>query len=829
MTASPSPSPRNPLGRAYARYVAAVFAHPKLAALLLCLACVPGIVLDAQFFSNVRTGLEDLLPKSAPSVRAIDALHKRLGGRAHITVIAQSDDPLANRKFIDELGARLEASHPKEARTIQVRVDVERRWMMDHGALLMPQADFDRLIDKVTKAIHDAKAKAKSLDLGLDDDEPAAPNPAWKDIDDEIHTATGKYDRFPNGYFETSDGKTVVLMVWLEGSEVEIDPAEHLRGAIQKEVDAIRGKYAPSMVVAYNGEVPNLIEEHAAILADLSFSSILVFLLVGLLIVIYFRSMRGVIAVVAGLTPGLIATFALGRLMVGSLNSNSAFLGSIIGGNGINYPLIFLAYYRARPAGSTMSEAIYEAAVQATPGTLGAAATASAAYGGLSASTFRGFSEFGLIGGVGMLATWVLTFITMPIAIANIDPPRHETGISSLSTRIDAFFGLPRIPLLTALAFLALASLGAGMGLLRASESGYFEMNIQTMRNRESLRSGSASWDKRMNDVFGVWLNPVVALAATPADRLEVASRLRKALTTGEPALAERVETIDDYAPLAADQQKRIDRLQALAPDVRRIPEKDVPPSARPFVRSWFADENLRPIQAADVPVSLKQNFTEIDGSTDRTVLLFPSLKLDYNDATWLMRFEDRVNTVELPPGTVVGGSFLFMAEIIHLIQHEATHIVFVVCVLVALALIPVFLRRPLRIVASVGTVAIVAVFSQAIMLALGVRVNMMNFAAVPITIGVGADYVVNLFGAMDGLGVDIRRACARMGGAILLCSLTTVVGYLSLVFAESGALRTFGWACVLGEVMAVTTVLLVLPSLSPQVAAEPEKREALV
>ena len=30
---------------------------------------------------------------------------------------------------------------------------------------------------------------------------------------------------------------------------------------------------------------------------------------------------------------------------------------------------------------------------------------------------------------------------------------------------------------------------------------------------------------------------------------------------------------------------------------------------------------------------------------------------------------------------------------------------------------------------------------------------------------------------------------------AIALCSLTTIVGYFSLVIAQSGALRTFGWA----------------------------------
>ena len=40
------------------------------------------------------------------------------------------------------------------------------------------------------------------------------------------------------------------------------------------------------------------------------------------------------------------------------------------------------------------------------------------------------------------------------------------------------------------------------------------------------------------------------------------------------------------------------------------------------------------------------------------------------------------------------------------------------------------------------------------------------------------------------------------------------MIGYASLLVAQSGALRTFGWAAVLGEVMAVAAVLLVLPVL---------------
>ncbi len=806
----------------YGRFVAAVFARPRTAAVLITLLLVPGAILDGQYFANVRTSLQDLLPSDAPSVRALDSIHDHLGGQSHLTVIADSDDAAVNRRFIDELGARLVAHPPAEARSIEYRVTQERQWLLDHGALLMPKGDFDRVVGELEKAVHDAKVAASPFNLGLDDEGGDGRAQAWSKVDAELKNALARYDRFPGGYFESKDGHNVVMLIWLQGSELELAPAQRLMAGVQREVAAIRGEFPAKLTVAYNGEVPNLLEEHQAILQDLSVSSLLVFVLVGLLIVVYFRSIRSVIAVALSLVPGLVASFAVGRLTVGSLNSNSAFLGSIIAGNGINYPIIFLAYYRARPSSESRVLAVRDAAVQALPGTLGAALTASAAYGALATATFRGFSEFGWIGGLGMVLTWLLSFLTLPVAIALLDPPRREGEGTPLSDRIQAFFARPRAPRLAAVAFLVLAFCGTALGVSRGWREGYYERDINAMRNRDSLRSGSASWDRRMSDMFGVWLNPVVALAPDASQRAEVARRLSEGLATGHPAPAERVETIDDYAPPPAEQAARLARLEKLAGAVRQFPEKDIPPAARPLVKAWFAPANLEPIGPADVPFPLRQALTEKDGRTDRVVLIFPSLKINYNDARNLMSFVERLERVVLPAGTVVGGGFLFMAEILRLVRHESTNVVLVVCMVVAAALVPIFLRRPLRILKSVATVAIVAISAQSIMLALGVHINMFNFAAVPITIGVGADYVVNLLGAMDAFGVDARQACARMGGAILLCSLTTVVGYLSLVLAQSGALRTFGWAAVLGELMAVTTVLLVVPAFSSTRAETP-------
>ncbi len=50
-------------------------------------------------------------------------------------------------------------------------------------------------------------------------------------------------------------------------------------------------------------------------------------------------------------------------------------------------------------------------------------------------------------------------------------------------------------------------------------------------------------------------------------------------------------------------------------------------------------------------------------------------------------------------------------------------------------------------------------------------------------------------------------------GGAVILCSLTTTLGYLALVSSMNFAVRSLGVAAVLGEVCCLLAAVLVLPA----------------
>ncbi len=98
--------------------------------------------------------------------------------------------------------------------------------------------------------------------------------------------------------------------------------------------------------------------------------------------------------------------------------------------------------------------------------------------------------------------------------------------------------------------------------------------------------------------------------------------------------------------------------------------------------------------------------------------------------------------------------------------------------------------------------------------MAAGVKLNFANFIAYPITFGIGVDYSVNVVArALDDGRDDMLHAVATTGGAVALCSATTVIGYSSLLLAQNRALLLFGLLAVLGEIACLAAAIVALPS----------------
>ena len=55
--------------------------------------------------------------------------------------------------------------------------------------------------------------------------------------------------------------------------------------------------------------------------------------------------------------------------------------------------------------------------------------------------------------------------------------------------------------------------------------------------------------------------------------------------------------------------------------------------------------------------------------------------------------------------------------------------------------------------------------------------------------------------------------ALRSTGGAVVLCSLTTIIGYYTLIIADNLALVSFGKLAIIGELACLVSAMVVLPA----------------
>ena len=95
------------------------------------------------------------------------------------------------------------------------------------------------------------------------------------------------------------------------------------------------------------------------------------------------------------------------------------------------------------------------------------------------------------------------------------------------------------------------------------------------------------------------------------------------------------------------------------------------------------------------------------------------------------------------------------------------------------------------------------------------IKLNFLNFSALPITFGIGVDYAVNVAQRYEAdRGTSILRVLRTSGGAVVLCSLTTMLGYVALVGSHNAAIRGLGAIAAVGELSCLLAAVLVMPSL---------------
>ncbi|HXU02268.1 MAG TPA: MMPL family transporter, partial [Polyangia bacterium] len=811
------------------RFVSWTVRHGKLLWAIAILLAIPATWRTATLYRHLRSEIEELLPRSAPSVVAIDELRQRMAGLQYLGVLVDVGSPdrlAAGEKFLDDLSARVRGYPRSDVSDVRTGFATERAFVENHGAALLELEDLKAIRERIEERLH--WEYAKETGTLLDEKEPAPPLD-FTDIEKKYSSALGG-SALEGTRFSSKKLGVTLMLIEVGGFSTSAAQSAALIERVRADMHALGGtdRYAPGMRVGFTGDVAISAEETAALVDDLTLSSLLVVFTVLAAIVLFYGWRRSVPALFLPLAVGTVYAFALASLPpfgITELNSNTAFLGSIIIGNGINFGIIQLArYVEARRHGETVEDSLALALWATRKGTLSAALAAGVAYASLVAMQFRGFRQFGVIGGLGMVLAWLATYFLMPPLLAWLDRGRFAPKPRLKSRELMAFVaravaGKPRIFAAGAMVLTLLAAWE-----VRGFGRDQLEYDFSRLRRHDTWESGEGYWGKKMDGLLQRYLTPTAILTDSQAEADAVEARLRAA---GPPLrdMIASIRSFDDLVPpdaaqkaaeVAVIRRKLTANIRAeMTPDDRAKLDRLIGPADQSAAEAAKVFD-IRPEQVPDV---LTRGLRERDGSVGRAILVYPNPAATWWRGETISTFVRELRAAgQAPvalggrPARVAGGPAL-SADIIASMEHDGPLASGLAFAGVALTVLLLF-RRGLATPFVIGSLIVGVLWLLALSMRAGIKINFVNFIAFPITFGIGVDYAVNVMGRYlrDG-GRSVAAAVRGTGGAVALCSFTTIVGYSSLLVAKNVGLFLFGVLAVLGEITCLVTAVVVLPA----------------
>ena len=690
------------------------------------------------------------------------------------------------------------------------------------------------------REIHDRIEERYQREIfGSLDDEPLEPI-TRESLEQELSSELKKVGKGPpyrDGYYMNAQGTRLIVLARTPVASGDLKDSQRLQALVWQVIRDLNPiSFHPSLRVGLCGDVVTSAEQYGVIKHDLTAVGILGVGLILLIDLVFFLRLRAVLTMALSIGTGVLWTFGVTKLAIGHLNTASGFLVSIIFGNGINFGILLRARYgEARRHGQDLEAALSLAYRDTLAPTLSVAVAAGMGYLSLASTDFRGFRDFGLIGGYGMLLCWLANYLLMPpllVLFERVMPSYTRNGRSGWG-RLQALmdngvpFGAPFAWLARRAPAKWLMSLGVAatcvgvVATARYLAHDPFEYDLGRLNNDGSaVNSAATRLARGMSDIVGPTGQDGMAIMTERIDQVRplLAELEKRRLAGGANPPFQRVVSIFDLIPddqaekcrLLEESREKIDKARAHGKISRQDWEQ---------IQPYLPGPDLRAFGIQDLPEKVVRPFTERDGTRGRVVYVLPTEGKSVRDLKYLLHWADSYRKTTLPSGEVIYGSgrSVIFADMLEAVIVEGPKAALFAVLATILVVVVVFNRgqRNMRATALVvGSLASGLSWMGALLAFNGVRINFLNFIAIPITIGIGVDYAINMVHRwrLQGSG-HIPLIVRETGGAVILCSLTTTLGYLALMRSVNPAVRSFGLAAAFGEAACLLAVMLFLPA----------------
>jgi len=798
-----------------------------------------GLALPLVLSLKLNSSWTAMLPSDKPSVRDLRLTERRVGGLNELVLVVSGGDTAALIGFARELVPRLERLKQQSSSrifAIEWNVGEYEDFVYAHRHLYASLEDLQEIRDELQLRLDYERLKHNPFYVNLEED-PPSPRELVDRLKSKAQDGKQKLARFPEGFYVHPDGDQLALFVRTDISGGNAEATATLVTAIEAEIAAITDKRA-NIRVEPAGSLMAALEEHRAVKEELIASTALTSIAVLAVLLLFFRKKRAPILLWLGVSIPTVITFAYARLTVQELNTSTAFLGSIVLGNGVNPHVIWLArYLEERRRGLAVEDAVIATHRGTFVATLAVATTAALSYASLMLTDFKGFRDFGVIASGGMLFCWAGVYTILPAATVLSERWRPFTFAPTTATGTiygRAFWKMvstaPRA-ILTVGFVLTVVSV---VLIVRAIAADPIEYDFRKLK---SVREGSSrvtQLNKRIGETMpgGGEGNSVAVLVNRRDQAMPLRDELVRQRDTARAPYG-NITVIDDLLP--TDQAPKLPVLQEIRENLQHARQYVTDPADLKQIDDNIPPEGIVPIGEKDLPESVARRFTERDGTRGRILFVGNQKSTDKVKAPsvwngrYLIAWSNALHSLRLSDGTrpPLAGRAPVFADMVDAVLHDGPTAVGA-SLGITILLISLAFRRMRERLATLGSLLLGVAWMAGTMALAGMKLNFLNFVAFPISFGNGADYAINVmqrYGSeRDAAPTDlqpgetsaqraVRVAVQESGGAVILCSMTTVIGYASLYVSANQALNSFGAAMAISELTCLSAAVLVLPA----------------
>lgn len=820
---------------------------------IITVVMITGIVL----FLNMEMTFYSMLPKSSQNAKDLERITEEFPFASSIFIVVEGDKPENIKSAVDAISAELEKeTYSSEIEQVRGSIDIEAfsKQMLYLSAgqtegFSLTEQDPLSILTNLNQSLKTKTSNINELSSAEKDKltrQLTSLNTLLAAVYDDQGSADAAVAELifsfmlPDRYFINADQDMALIFVL---PTFTMNDMLSLKPSIEKiEHSAVEIGNKFNVSVGLTGFV--VVGKDEAVTAEkgLVVSTAMALGLIILLLIINFRMKSVPLMAGTPLLIGIIWTVGISAFFLGRLNLMTAMYMIALLGLGIDFAIHYLtAYIQERENGANFITAIAEGMKKSGRGIVMGAITTAVAFFALIFAKSDLIKELAIVAGTGILCELLAMFMILPALLSYRNSRLEKKGktesfqIKKFSLRIPKVFqkAITKTPIVVFILFFAIG------GVL-----GFFSKDVDVesnLMNMEAKGLKSVELQDRMVEKFGFSPDGMQIISSSMEETRNLTKKLKSLDLITEvdsaamylPSLKDQKKLKQDlmlmlqgevapavfYTPemllqVQKDTAGMITNLQILAENINLPGKKVLSAQLNKLSSDPTAFIKIEKIMSEGM-VQFISDQLKSDFITEDT--LAPNLKQMYFDKSgkfnlitiipkqnlWIQENRDALYAQLLPITDKATGMVMVADQMTQLAKTDGLRAAIAALIAIFVILLIDFKNLKMTLLTIFPLVVSIAALLGTMAL-LGIKFDFINIIAIPLLIGIGIDDAIHLSHRylIEGPG-SMDLVVSRIGRAIIMTTLTTMIGFASFIPSIMRAMRSTGVVLTIAMIFA--------------------------